>query len=182
MSLKFKSAFKGIKGYKNSKLAKSETNDCVVRGFASAFDTTYNKAHKLVKELFRRKDGKGTNTWTLHSESDKLSDNKTILFGKKMSKVEFEPVTVESSICTQVETWYQEGRSTIVRKTLTLYSKRGSKYSRMTVGNFIKMFPKGSFILSVRGHVFALKNGVVVGNYQDSKKMRVIVEKAWQVR
>ena len=49
-----------IKGYTESKLAKGETNDCVVRAFASAFEVSYNYAHKYVANEFGRKPGQGT--------------------------------------------------------------------------------------------------------------------------
>jgi hypothetical protein len=45
---------KEIKGYSNSKLAMSETNDCFVRALAAGFDINYNKAHELAKERFKR--------------------------------------------------------------------------------------------------------------------------------
>jgi hypothetical protein len=181
MSLKFKSSSKVVKGI-TTRLAKSETNDCVVRGIASAFNTTYNKAHKFVKDTYKRKDRKGTNAWRFHNETDKMADNGIKVFGKKIVKIQYEPVQVKRTACSQRETWYQESRSYTYMKTLTLYTKRGSKYSQMTVGGFIKAYPKGTFILSVSEHVFTVKDGVVIGNYGDSKKMRVWVEKAWQVK
>jgi hypothetical protein len=51
---------KAIKGYDESVIAKGETNDCVVRAFASCFELSYDKAHKYVKEKFGRKDRQGT--------------------------------------------------------------------------------------------------------------------------
>ena len=49
-----------IIGYSDSMIAKRETNDCVVRAFASCFDIQYDKAHKFVKEKFNRVDRQGT--------------------------------------------------------------------------------------------------------------------------
>jgi hypothetical protein len=51
---------KAIKGYDDSTIAKSETNDCVVRAFASAFDIQYDKAWKIVSEKFGRQPRQGT--------------------------------------------------------------------------------------------------------------------------
>ena len=66
--------------------------------------------------------------------------------------------------------------------TLSTSIKRGNDVSRITVGTFIKMYPKGTFILSVRNHSFTIKNGGVVGgNISDSIKMRVIVKRAWEI-
>ena len=45
-----------------SNLATRETNDCVVRAFASALDISYDSAHGWVKRKFSRKFGKGTYT------------------------------------------------------------------------------------------------------------------------
>ena len=49
-----------IKGYNESPIAKGERNDCVVRAFASAFEVSYDYAHKYNKENFGRKDREGT--------------------------------------------------------------------------------------------------------------------------
>jgi len=65
---------------------------------------------------------------------------------------------------------------------LTLYTKRGSKYSRMTVGTFAKQNPKGTFIISVKGHTFAIVDSIICGNYSDFKHQKVRVKKAWEVK
>ena len=71
--LPYEATSKAIQGYSESVIAKSETNDCVVRAFASAFDITYDKAHKYVKEKFGRKDRQGTygTVTTLNKMSEK---------------------------------------------------------------------------------------------------------------
>ena len=48
--LPYEATSKAIQGYSESTIAKSETNDCVVRAFASAFDVSYDRAHKYVAE------------------------------------------------------------------------------------------------------------------------------------
>lgn len=45
-----------------SKLAKSERNDCVVRAFMMSLDLPYDKAHKFVSDKFNRTNRKGTYT------------------------------------------------------------------------------------------------------------------------
>ena len=64
-----------IKGYSESKLAKSEKSDCVVRAIASAYDIQYDKAHKWVADTFNRKPRKGTFGFPIGM--NKMSDNKT---------------------------------------------------------------------------------------------------------
>ena len=63
-----------IKGINDSLLAKSEKDDCVVRAFASAFDISYDFAHKKVAELFKRKNRKGTCYFGLGMRQMELND------------------------------------------------------------------------------------------------------------
>lgn len=60
MTLNFTSAKDSIKNYADSKLAKSEKSDCVVRAFATAFDIDYDRAHAFVGKEFGRQFRKGT--------------------------------------------------------------------------------------------------------------------------
>ena len=52
---------------------------------------------------------------------------------------------------------------------------------RMTVGTFIKKYPVGTYVITVNRHAFTVKNGVVIGNVQDSMRKRKIIEAAWKV-
>lgn len=45
-----------------SKVAKSERNDCVVRAFMMSLDLSYDKAHKFVSDKFNRINRNGTHT------------------------------------------------------------------------------------------------------------------------
>lgn len=58
--ISFVPSSESIKGYSESKIAKGERNDCVVRAIASASDMEYDKAHKFVAKNFGRKPKKGT--------------------------------------------------------------------------------------------------------------------------
>ena len=174
-------ATNSIKGYNESKIAKTEHNDCSVRAIANAFDIEYDKAHKFLTEKYNRPNKRGVKTYSWHSVNDKFSDEKTKVFGKKIVKIEYPEVEVEASRCTRKGTWYRDGYSVKYKKKLKLYTKRGKKYSQMTVGSFLKKHQEGTFILSVRAHTFTVKNGVVCGNYGDGKKMRVPLEKVWQI-
>jgi hypothetical protein len=75
MSIPYTSTSLAIKGYADSALAKSETNDCVVRAIASAFDIEYFKAHKWVADKFNRKPKKGT--FGFPTGMNGMSDNNT---------------------------------------------------------------------------------------------------------
>ena len=49
----------------DSKKAKSEKKDCVVKAIASSTNVDYDTAHSWVKENFEREDKKGTSNWMI---------------------------------------------------------------------------------------------------------------------
>ena len=160
--LPYEATSKAIQGYSESVIAKSETADCVVRAFASAFDITYDRAHKYVKEKFGRKDRQGT--YGTVRTLNKMVENNTQVNYKRIKSV---GKTINNSTF----------------KTLEYEVKvKGEKVKRqMTVGTFIKQNPQGTFFVLVRQHAFTIKDGVVIGNLEDSKKKRMRVHAAWKV-
>jgi hypothetical protein len=161
--LPYEATSKAIKGYTDSVIAKSETNDCVVRAFASAFEVSYDKAHTYVKEKFGRKDRQGTYGTVL--TLNKMVENNTQVNHKKVKSV---GKKIEGSKF----------------KTLVYEVKvKGEKVKRqMTVGTFIKQNPEGTFFVLVSGHAFTIKDGVVIGNYEDAVKTKKIMKSAFQVK
>ena len=161
--LPYEATSKAIQGYSESVIAKSENNDCVVRAFASAFEISYDKAHKYVKEKFGRKDRQGT-FGTVLTLNKMVEDNTQVNYKKVKS--------VGKKI---------EGTNL---KTLEYEVKvKGKKVNRkMTVGTFIKQNPKGTFFVLVRQHAFTIKDGVVIGNYEDAVKTKKIMKTAFQVK
>ena len=152
MILKFTSAKDSIKNYNDSKLAKSERADCVVRAFASAFNIDYDRAHQFVRLEFQRKDRCGV-----------------ARFCQSMKRL----------VLTK---WEMDGKSIkpIIRSEDTLKGFRDSK--TITVGNFVKKYDKGTYIVVIRGHAFTIKDSEVVGgNLQDAKRLRCQIKAAWQV-
>lgn len=148
MTLKYSSPQTAIKNYKDSAIAKSETNDCVVRAIAAASGWEYDKAHQFVADEFKRQNRKGTRMF--NSTMTKLADANRKLNRKKI---------------------------TTISKDVIMNGK-----SRMTIGAFVKQYDKGTFILTVRGHAFSIKDGEVIGgNRQDARKMRCILEGAWKI-
>ena len=161
--LPYESTGNAIKGYTESVIAKGETNDCVVRSFASAFEISYDKAHKYVKEKFGRKDRQGTyGTAITLGNMDK---NNTQVNYKKVK-------TIGKSV------------SNSIFKTLDYEVKvKGQKVMRkMTVGTFTKKYPIGTFIIIVSGHAFTIKDGVVIGNLEETNKLKKQVKSAFQVK
>lgn len=85
MILNFTPAKDSIKNYGDSKLAKSERNDCVVRAFAAAFDIEYDKAHTFVGKEFGRQFRKGTPRF--NSTMIKLADSRRRLNYKSLKTI-----------------------------------------------------------------------------------------------
>jgi len=61
---------------------------------------------------------------------------------------------------------------------ITTYGK--TRLSRMTIGSFIKKYPKGRYLMHVRSHAFAIIDGVVVGNPCDSRRLRARITNAYK--
>jgi hypothetical protein len=53
--------------------------------------------------------------------------------------------------------------------------------SKMTVGTFVKLYDKGTYILRVSGHAFTIKDGSVIGNPEDATKLRKVIKNCWRV-
>ena len=157
METGFISSSNAIKGYTESKIAKSEKNDCVVRAIASAADMDYDSAHQFVKETFRRKKGKGVTrfqyTMNLLSKS-----------GGKFNGRNIQIITEEHN-------------------TMLYYVmvKNVKKLRQTTTGSFIKRYPIGTYVVIVKGHAFTIKDGVVIGNPEDGKKMKKHINEVWKI-
>jgi hypothetical protein len=153
----------GIIGYQDSEIAKKENNDCVVRAFASAFEISYDKAHKYVKEKFGRKDRCGT--YGTVTTMNILLMKKTTINGKRITRL---------------------GDPIFMYHTHSMKYKvkvKGEMVDRkMTVGTFIKENPIGTFFVLVDRHAFTIKDGIVHGNYEDSTKKRKIMKHAFQIK
>ena len=152
----------------SSEIAKREKNDCVVRAIANACDVNYNQAHKFVEDKFDRKKGKGTQMFTYVLD--------------KVEKMEFDEVG-------QLDLF----GNGITRKLKCVGKapKQGGdlvnpKYKHkpvaFTVKEFAQKFKRGSYILAVKGHALAVKNGVIIDN-KDKQfgGYRRVVEAAYQV-
>lgn len=153
---------KAIKGYEESAIAKNETNDCVVRAFASCFDVSYNYAHGYVKDNFGRRDRNGT--YGTVDKMTKLAENR--------SQVNYKKVKCVGKV------------NNNNRRTLEYDVKvKGERVKRkMTVGTFTKQNPVGAFFILVKGHAFTIKDGVVIGNWDDAVKKKRVVKFAFEVK
>jgi hypothetical protein len=152
-----------IKGYDESPIAKGETNDCVVRAFASSFEVSYDYAHKYVRENFGRINRQGT-YGTVHKMRQIAEDRRQINYKKVKC------LGTKTSDYGQYSLRYQ------------VKTKDGVVKRDMTVGTFAKQNPVGTFFILVSRHAFTIKDGVVIGNWEDSQKKKRVVKFAFQVK
>ena len=145
MKLPYTSTSIAITGYSDSKIAKTERADCVVRAVASASGMTYDKAHKFVSETFNRVPKRGTYGFA-------PGMNRMALDKKKLNRKTIKPITD---------------------------LKNGT--SQMTVGSFVKLYDKGTYIVRVSGHAFTIKDGSVIGNIDDATRVKRIVKNVWKI-
>mgnify|MGYP003342172885 FL=1 len=157
MKVQYICSTEAIRNIKESNLAKSETNDCVVRAFATAFDLDYDEAHQKVKEIFYRKPRKGT--MGFHHGMNMMDKNKTTINKKTVTKITNEHNTMLYYVTVK-------GVRTL-RNTTTSY--------------FLKKYPVGTYIVTVRRHAFTIKDGVVIGNHEDGKQMRKVIDGVWKI-
>ncbi len=157
MKTEYISSTEFIKGAKESPLAKSECSDCVVRAIASASEMDYDSAHQFVKEKFKRKNRKGT--YGFGVTMNLMSKN-----GEKINGKSIEIITEEYSTML----YY-----VVVKGVKTLRST--------TTSSFIKRYPKGTYVVTVNRHAFTIKDGVVIGNIEDGKKMKKHIQGVWKI-
>ena len=68
------------------------------------------------------------------------------------------------------------------RKPMRSKIRKGVVIKRSyTTGSFIKDHPTGSYFILVRRHSFAIIDGVIVGNYNDGRAMKKIIERAFKI-
>jgi len=165
-----------IKGYKDSPTAKGETDDCVVRAFATVTESTYDEAHKFVKRVFQRQNRKAT------FHFDNIMKTRVGLKTLGMKYIRMTNHDVTPTIRKTVH--YGETFTSFHNITsdawplITTYGV--TRVNRMTVGSFIKEYPKGRYLISIRGHAFAIIDGVVIGNNEDSRRLRARVSNAYK--
>lgn len=118
-----------------SSIASGETNDCVVFAFASAFGLDYDTAHAEVKQRFKREDKKGTR----HGNLVGGLQVGTVCHGKRVTEV--------------------------IKNPTTNYKAYGQVVPRsLRLSSFTAQRSKGTYLVLVRGHAIAVRDGVIVDN------------------
>jgi len=142
MTLNFSSPTQSIKNYELSKLAKSETKDCVVRALAAACDWDYDKSHRFVEKEFGRQPKKGTPNFI-------TTINRFMNEGKKLGRKKIKAIDIKDT---------------------------------KTVGQLVKWYDKGTYLIVISRHAFTIKDGIVVGgNREDATRMRCQLKAVWKI-
>lgn len=135
----------------DSIIASSEKNDCTVYAIATAFDMSYDEAHKEVTERFNREEGKGAK----RSSILQAMTEGTTINGKTVSKV--------------------------IKSPTSMYKVYGNVVPRQVrLSSFIKNNQEGTYMILTKGHALTIKNGTVLDNL-DKTKERALVEVAIKV-
>jgi len=155
----------GYEVTKDSKKAKGETNDCVVRAIANACEVSYDEAHKVTKEVFKRKDRKGTFGTSITLKH--LSANKNELAGGKKVKYLGCSPTTRIFLFERDENNRRQFTSNTTqsqRKEVLRNPKYKNHVVGFTVASFMKNYKKGTYILLVPGHALTIKDGTLLDN------------------
>lgn len=141
----------------------NENNDCVVRAIQHGFGITYDEAHKFAEEKLKRKPKKGVlvaNYLPLFKKGK--------FFGKKISMIG-EKIDENSD------------RRALVNHYQDAFDANRTIRCRMTVGQFLKQYKHGTFLISVRKHMFCVIDGEVFGNSEDCVKVRRPIVNGFQI-
>ena len=155
----------------SSMLSDKENNDCVVRAVSHAFDVDYIEAHHFCEMKLHRKSGEGTYTSRYMPKIKQAFGKKMKQLGKANKYSDFRHITRPQKSKTEV---YSNAKQKWV-------TKRVVKQVPYKVNEFVKAHGEGNYIVTVKGHAFALINGVIKGNWQDDKRLTRKVNSAYKV-
>jgi hypothetical protein len=159
-----------ISGYRDSVIAKSETNDCVVKALAVVGDKDYDTAHEEAKRYMKRVDRKGVKSSFIIRHFLNRPDS-------------YEPVVTEPTKEPIGGYTYTVKLATGELLKTTYKLKNGKELKcGMTVGTFAKRYNKGRYFVVVRRHAFSVVDGVIVGKHDDPSRKRIIVDFAFRAK
>jgi len=156
----------GSKQAATETLSSNESNDCVVRAIQHTFDVDYVDAHHFCETKLNRVSGQGVYT-------NRYLSKVTQAFGRKVNKMGRNG-TLTREKKTKVETWSSAKQKWVKKSKIVKVSYQ--------VKEFKKKYAQGRYILIVQGHAFAMVDGVIAGNCEDSRRLNRRVLSAYRVR
>ena len=148
---------------RESAIGAKEKNDCVVRSFMAALDTSYDSTHAFVKKYLKRENRRGTYT-SIHLPE---------IIGKVKNGKKIKMYGVSPSHD------YLIGFRFPNTKLLT--NPKYKKPTGYTLRSFIENHPTGNYFLIVEGHAVAVVDGKLYGNtgegnYKINRRVHYVVE------
>jgi len=153
---------KGVKYVVSSNILQSnkikkETNDCFVRALSTAFDIDYDLSHNICSEQLNRQNRKGTKNFQIHQ----FFSSHPIINGKIPNYIDSKEITYPGSLTHQ---------------------GKGKGACKITVKMFLEKYPIGTYLVLINKHAFTIKDGVVIGNKTDAKRMRAKIMDVIEVK
>jgi hypothetical protein len=127
-------------------------------------DGIYDRAHEFTKNVCFRKSRKGTAYWNITTKPAGLEAFREF-YGAKL---------------------IDRGDIRIILKTVYHWQGIFQSFRPRTVGQLLKYFQKtnekGKFLVEVKGHVFAIIEGRICGNPEDTVKLKRPIQSLHEVR
>ena len=155
----------------SSMLSDKENNDCVVRAVSHAFDVDYIEAHHFCEMKLHRESGKGTYTQRYMPSIKQAFGKKLKQLGKASKYSDYRWVTRPQK--SKVEKYSHAKSKWVIKREIVQVPYK--------VNEFVKEHSEGNYIITVKGHAFALIDGVIKGNWQDDKRLTRKVNSAYKV-
>ena len=147
---------------RKSAIGAKEKNDCVVRAFMAALDTSYDSTHAFVKKYLKRENKRGTYT-SIHLPE---------IIGKVKNGKKIKMYGVSPSHDYLIGFRF---------KTKVITNPKYKKPTGYTLRSFIENHPIGRYFLIVEGHAVAVVDGKLYGNtgegtYKINRRVHYVVE------
>ena len=155
----------------SSMLSDKEDNDCVVRAISHAFDVDYIEAHHFCEMKLHRVSGDGTYTQRYMPSIKQAFGKKLKQLGKASKYSDYRWVTRPQK--SKVEKYSHAKSKWVIKREIVQVPYK--------VNEFVKAHSEGNYIITVKGHAFALIDGVIKGNWQDDKRLTRKVNSAYKV-
>ena len=156
----------------SDKLENQENNDCVVRALKHTLGISYAEAHHLCETKLNRNPSNGVFTNVYLPKVKQAFGKKIKQLGKSSSYVNgFKTLTRTKK--TKQQKW-----SNAKQKYVT---KRVEVQVPYKVKEFIKEYPTGNYLVTVRRHAIAIIDGQIIGNWNDGEKINREVHSAYKI-
>lgn len=155
----------------SSLLCDKEFNDCVVRAVTHAFGVDYIDAHHFCEYKLHRKSGHGVYTSRYLPKVKQAFGKKIKKLGKLSKYGGVRWLTRPKK--TKVEKYSHAKNKWVIKREIVQVPYK--------VNEFVKAYSEGNYIVTVKGHAFAVIDGVIKGNWRDDKRLTRKVTGAYKI-